>query len=92
MFFKYQFVQCLLNLIAIIIPYFFRPFSQAFEFDHHYPKSVNKSVAVVLYGKIGSRSFRILHEQLEYFAKYENVDYVLRHYFQVQDLCIPFSQ
>ncbi|XP_015749296.1 PREDICTED: UDP-glucose:glycoprotein glucosyltransferase 1-like [Acropora digitifera] len=58
------------------------PFSQAFEFDHHYPKSVNKSVAVVLYGKIGSRSFRLLHEQLEYFAKYENVDYVLRHYFQ----------
>ncbi|XP_067039989.1 UDP-glucose:glycoprotein glucosyltransferase 1-like [Acropora muricata] len=58
------------------------PFSQAFEFDHHYPKSVNKSVAVVLYGKIGSRSFRLLHEQLEYFAKNENVDYVLRHYFQ----------
>ncbi|XP_068732744.1 UDP-glucose:glycoprotein glucosyltransferase 1-like [Montipora capricornis] len=58
------------------------PLLQSFEFDHHYPKSENKSVAVVLYGKIGSRSFRILHQQLEHLAKYENVDYVLRHYIQ----------
>lgn len=58
------------------------PLLQNFEFDHHYPKSENNSVAVVLYAKIGSQSFWRFHQQLEHLAKYENVHYILRHYLQ----------
>lgn len=58
------------------------PLSQSFEFDHHYPKSENNSVAVVLYGRIGSQSFQRFHEQLEYLANNGQVHYILRHYLQ----------
>ncbi|KAL9964464.1 hypothetical protein ACROYT_G028110 [Oculina patagonica] len=58
------------------------PLSQSFEFDHHYPKSENNSVAVVLYGRIGSQSFWKFHEQLEFLANNGKVHYVLRHYLQ----------
>ena len=61
----------------------YRPVSQSFEFDHHYPKSENNSVAVVLYAVIGSESFWKFHQHLEHLAKYENVHYILRHYLQV---------
>ena len=60
-----------------------RPLPQRFEFDHHYPKSENNSVAVVLYGKIGSESFWSFHQQLEHLAKEGNVHYILRHYLLV---------
>ncbi|KAJ7328106.1 UDP-glucose:glycoprotein glucosyltransferase 1 [Desmophyllum pertusum] len=56
--------------------------SQSFEFDHHYPNSENNSVAVVLYGRIGSDSFWRFHQELEYLANDGQVHYILRHYLQ----------
>lgn len=68
-----------------------RPLSQSFEFDHHYPKSENNSVAVVLYGKIGSQSFWSFHQQLEQLAENGNIHYILRHYLQVDNLIDRFE-
>lgn len=64
---------------------------QGFEFDHHYPKSENNSIAVVLYGKIGSGSFWRFHQQLVNLAENGLVHYVLRHYIEVGKVCDMMS-
>ena len=76
--------------LLLSFPYKQRPLSQRFDFDHHYPKSENNSVAVVLYGRIGSLSFQRFHEQLEYLANNGEVHYILRHYLQVGNTCLIF--
>lgn len=65
----------------------YRPLVQSFEFDHHYPKSENNSIAVVLYGKIGSGSLWRFHQQLVNLAENGQVHYVLRHYIEVGKVC-----
>lgn len=69
----------------------YRPLVQGFEFDHHYPKSENNSIAVVLYGKIGSGSFWRFHQQLVNLAENGLVHYVLRHYIEVGIVCDMMS-
>lgn len=54
-----------------------------YSFDHIYPGSENNTITVILYGEIGSKDFKQLHEYLSNEADTGFVKYVSRHYVRV---------
>ncbi|XP_028131393.1 UDP-glucose:glycoprotein glucosyltransferase [Diabrotica virgifera virgifera] len=53
--------------------------------DNHFPGSANRSLAVVLYGQIGTKSFGKFHRVLKQAAVDGKIDYVIRHYVKGND-------
>lgn len=51
-----------------------------FNVDVHFPGSENKTLAVVLYGELGTADFARFHSVLRDFAQVGRIDYVVRHY------------
>lgn len=54
-----------------------------YRVDHHYPGSANRSLAVVLYGELGTSSFTKFHTLLKEEAITGTIDYVIRYHVQV---------
>ncbi|XP_018571194.1 UDP-glucose:glycoprotein glucosyltransferase [Anoplophora glabripennis] len=50
-----------------------------YRVDHHYPGSANRSLAVALYGELGTESFAKFHALLKEEAVAGNIDYVVRY-------------
>lgn len=50
--------------------------------DTHYPGSENRSLAVILYGELGTKSYCRLHTVLKQQADNGKIDYIIRHYVQ----------
>lgn len=66
---------------------------EIFNFDHVYPGSENNSVAVVLYGELGSDNFSRFHKVLKKKAEIGEIKYILRHYLKVsQILFLNFTE
>lgn len=57
-----------------------------YRVDTHYPDSANRSLAVVLYGELGTKSFAQFHKQLKQYAEDGMIDYVIRHYVRVSSV------
>nr|CAH7747311.1 unnamed protein product [Callosobruchus chinensis] len=53
-----------------------------YHVDNHYPGSANRSLAVVLYGELGTEEFAKFHTLLRTKAIEGKIDYVIRHYIQ----------
>ncbi|CAH1979814.1 unnamed protein product [Acanthoscelides obtectus] len=53
-----------------------------YQVDNHYPGSANRSLAVVLYGELGTDEFAKFHILLRTKAIEGKIDYVIRHYVQ----------
>lgn len=64
-----------------------------YNVDTHYPASENRSLAVVLYGELGTAEFCAFHALLKKEAQDSVIDYVIRHYVKVNllfNLCFFF--
>lgn len=57
---------------------------ELFRVDNHFPGSANRSLAVVLYGELGTECFSQFHRLLKKEAIDNKIDYVLRHYVQTK--------
>ncbi|KAJ8978903.1 hypothetical protein NQ317_008882, partial [Molorchus minor] len=51
-----------------------------FRADHYYPGSANRTVPVVLYGELGTKSFLEYHKVLKQLAVEGDITYIIRHY------------
>lgn len=60
---------------------------ETYRVDHHYPGSENRSLAVVLYGELGSPEFAQFHTVLKQHAVDGRIDYIVRHYVKVKLWC-----
>lgn len=56
---------------------------ELYQVDTHYPGSENRSLAVVLYGELGTSEFSLFHQILKQYAQEGAIDYVVRHYVKV---------
>ncbi|KAG5893498.1 hypothetical protein JTB14_010548 [Gonioctena quinquepunctata] len=56
-----------------------------YKVDTHYPGSANRSLAVVLYGQLGTNTFSQFHQVLKEAALEGKIDYVVRHYVKDND-------
>lgn len=54
--------------------------TELFNVDNHYPGSANRSLAVVLYGEIGSECFAEFHHLLKQKVNSADIDYMVRHH------------
>ncbi|XP_074657528.1 UDP-glucose:glycoprotein glucosyltransferase 1-like isoform X2 [Tubulanus polymorphus] len=59
-----------------------RPASMILKVDHRYPSADDEDVVVVLYGQIGTDSFKTFHRRIKSLADDGKVDYIVRHYVQ----------
>lgn len=56
---------------------------ELYEVDTHFPGSENRSLAVVLYGELGTSEFSLFHQILKQHAQEGAIDYIVRHYVKV---------
>ncbi|KAJ8920947.1 hypothetical protein NQ315_015740 [Exocentrus adspersus] len=56
-----------------------------YKIDHHFPGSANRSIAVVLYGELGTDTFAKFHSVLKEEAVAGHIDYVVRFYVKDSD-------
>lgn len=56
---------------------------ELYHVDTHYPGSENRTLAVVLYGELGTSEFSLFHHILKQYAQEGAIDYVVRHYVKV---------
>ncbi|KAF7287176.1 hypothetical protein GWI33_002543 [Rhynchophorus ferrugineus] len=52
---------------------------ELYKVDNHYPGSANISLAVILYGELGTACFSKFHQLLKENAMERKIDYILRH-------------
>lgn len=55
-----------------------------YPFDHVYPGTSAVDRVVILYAELGKESFKSFHRKLQDMAHKKEIQYVLRHYVQVQ--------
>ncbi|XP_065164353.1 UDP-glucose:glycoprotein glucosyltransferase isoform X2 [Atheta coriaria] len=54
--------------------------NEVFRVDTHYPGSENRTIAVVLYGELGTPAFQTFHNILKSEAQQGSIDYIVRHF------------
>ncbi|CAH1183606.1 unnamed protein product [Phaedon cochleariae] len=80
-------LTCDLRELEILLKKDIDTFSRVdlYKVDTHYPASENRSLTVVLYGLLGTKTFSQFHMVLKEAAVAGRIDYVVRHYVQEQD-------
>lgn len=65
------------------ITWYFSEKPATYNMDHIYPQSKDKEPIAILYGELGTPSFKQFHQVLSKAAEKGEVCYILRHYTKV---------